>query len=346
VKRALITTTVTVPDNLEAWRRHMKDDDIIIVAGDLKTPHDAVVKTLANLPGDNVYLDPDDQIKWLCSEVIGWNSIQRRNVALLEALSRGAEIITTVDTDNFPVGADWFDEVDRRLAPEKAMITTVTTRRDDEPGWYDPGVLCQPPVSHRGMPIGRVHEPWSATSWIDDWPKIGVVASLWKGDPDVGAHYRMANDPWVTSVIGEATLDARTWAPFNSQATTYLREVAPVMAVWPHVGRYDDIWASYLARATFMITGHQVYYGAPLVHQDRHPHDLVTDLEREIFGLRFTGMLTRELYRAVGEMPASIPHDVTRIARYLTLRLETLDWLPRNLLRFFSAWSRDLRRVM
>ena len=34
------------------------------------------------------------------SKLIGWNCIQRRNFAILEAYERGAEIIALIDDDN------------------------------------------------------------------------------------------------------------------------------------------------------------------------------------------------------------------------------------------------------
>jgi len=347
--RALITTTVTVPENLRHWRDQLDDEDVIVIAGDQKTPHDDVFKLLDDLPGHNIYLRPTDQERWRCSEPTGWSCVQRRNIALLEALKEGADTITTVDTDNYPLGPRWFQEADRALATTFARTSQVQPKHSDVPGWYDPGILCNPSVHHRGMPVSELHGPRAISEFEATDLRIGVVASLWLEDPDVSACERIAVDPVVTSVIGVTTLSGTTWAPFNSQATTYRREVAPVMAVWPHVGRYDDIWGSYLARAAFMVTGHSVYYGYPLVRQQRHPHDLLRDLREEMFGMRYTEELVAELYHAavgVGSITRLRAPNLVEVGRQLTVRLGRFEWMPPNTLRFFDAWFKDVEEAM
>ena len=44
------------------------------------------------------------------SKLIGWNCIQRRNFAILEAYNRGAEIIALIDDDNIPYN-NWFKNI-------------------------------------------------------------------------------------------------------------------------------------------------------------------------------------------------------------------------------------------
>ena len=46
--------------------------------------------------------------KWpRLSKLVGWNCIQRRNFAILEAFERGAEIVALIDDDNIPY-KNWF----------------------------------------------------------------------------------------------------------------------------------------------------------------------------------------------------------------------------------------------
>src|SRR5687767_10437313 len=104
MRRALITTTIRVPHNLREWRRAgFDDDDVFIIAGDQRTPHSDMIAFLRTLPGNNIYLAPHDQEKWASSKVIEWHSIQRRNIALLEAMKLKPEWIITVDDDNWPI---------------------------------------------------------------------------------------------------------------------------------------------------------------------------------------------------------------------------------------------------
>ena len=49
--------------------------------------------------------------KWpKLSKLVGWNCIQRRNFAILEAFDRGAEIIALIDDDNIPY-KNWFKKI-------------------------------------------------------------------------------------------------------------------------------------------------------------------------------------------------------------------------------------------
>ena len=98
MKKIIATTTINPPT--EALLKYASMPDWhVIVAGDLRTPHDLY----ENL--DNVtYLSPDNQLENypVLSELIGWKCIQRRNFAILEAYKLGADIIAIIDDDNIP----------------------------------------------------------------------------------------------------------------------------------------------------------------------------------------------------------------------------------------------------
>jgi hypothetical protein len=57
------------------------------------------------------------------------------------------------------------------------------------------------------------------------------------------------------------------------------------------IGRLDDIWMSYFLRAIADSLGDGVLYGAPLVVQDRNPHDFLRDLSQELPGYILTEKL-------------------------------------------------------
>ena len=81
---ALFTTSIGDCRVLRQYRA--SDPDVLmIIAGDLKTPHEEV-RTLCKELGNAIYLDPveQDKLGYACSDVIGLNSIQRRKIALLE----------------------------------------------------------------------------------------------------------------------------------------------------------------------------------------------------------------------------------------------------------------------
>lgn len=340
---ALITTTINVPHVLTQWAKSMGVDDIIIVAGDQTSPHDEILDLLIDISestGVNTqYLHPDHQIKWASSEAIGWKSIQRRNIALLEAMQLNPQYILTVDDDNAPSS---MDQVRRLIGeieePAQNFIKTNT-------GWYNPGVQCFDQqyrhVIHRGYPLNRRNEkPFISAAAAC---QIGVAAMLWTGAPDIDAMDRIVTDPIIKRIHPNGTtLTPGTWAPFNSQATMYRTELAPLMMVWPGVGRYDDIWASYLARKVMDQFGYGVYYGHPSVHQDRNEHDLMRDLEGEIHGMKWTPHLV-EILKSID---ISAEPTITGAMKKIHEELEWNDvMIPLQTKQAFDAWREDLEKI-
>lgn len=333
MKNCIITTTINPPKNMEAWERQLKPGDGIVVAGDMKTPHEPW-DTWEN-EQDGVYrryLSPDEQIEWACSQTIGWNSIQRRNIALLYAMCQRPEFITTIDDDNFPVSSNWFDSL-----PQSEWVWATGS------GWYNPGLMCVPPVRHRGLPFGMQNFT-NLTATKNTATNIGVWASLWLDDPDIDAMERIVNDPQIKNITHDVILDYGTWAPFNSQSTTYRAELAPIMAVLPHVGRMDDIWMSYIARAIMDRIGYRVCYGEPLVRQERNSHDLLADLKGEMIGYEHTFEFTEHL-RRWSQAVTITGQDLPTLYEMATYNLGSLDWFPRKTIDFIRAWTRDVRQA-
>jgi len=339
--RAIITTTINPPQNVDAWEVQLRSGDMIIVAGDMKTPHEEWVEWEK---GESTilrrYLPPAKQEEWEVSKIIGWNSIQRRNIALLYAMCQKPDTITTIDDDNWPVDDQWFDRFPR---------PTYTWYSDS--GWWNPGRMCRPMIRHRGMPFGVSGAGLTGTKdRLVGWHRIGVWASLWLDDPDIDAMERIVNDPQIDEITEDRVLDFGTWAPFNSQSTTYRAELAPIMPVLPFVGRMDDIWASYIARAIMDTIDVHVCYGEPLVRQVRNPHNLLADLQGEMIGYEHTAQFCERL-RLWGSKLNDWKEQPDNIGRYFYMARRifddpTLDWFPRRTSRFMLAWCRDVRTAL
>lgn len=275
MKTVLVTTTIHVPEVLRKYRE-LGPDVRFVVAGDRKSPHQEILDLLNQL-GGYVYLTPEEQEDRYpaLSETIGWNSIQRRNIAILEAAKLEPDVVVSIDDDNWPKG-DYFREIEESFRPFKGLMA--------EGPWFNVGELAHDRFTYRGFPRsvrsravyslnGRPHE-------------IGVVNGLIFGDPDTNAWERKHFSPEVKSYgIAAVALDpSETWSPINSQNTAYRAELAPLMMVLPRVGRYDDIWGSFIAQAVLQGTGYHVLFGKPYVDQRRNEHDLAKDIEDEGFG--------------------------------------------------------------
>jgi len=314
---------------------------MFFIVGDRKTPHDEVRRFVSSL-GNAIYYSDIDQEKlgYSCSEIIGWNKIMRRNIALLEAIKYGADIIVSIDDDNIPLGYDYFEVF-------KSVLTSLYNGPMASSGtrWFNIGEFLNPPVYHRGFPCDYRHTDLKVRLSPLCNVKVGVAAGLWLGDPDIDAMERITNRP-IAHHISEVlrtglVVDNTCFTPFNSQNTAYVLELAPLMMVWVGVGRYDDIWASYVAERIMMETDYHVYYGRPFVWQERNPQNLWKNLKDEILGMEHTSRFCQDLVEAkLGE--GSILEKLRRLYEHLRGK----DYLPSVVYELGKAWCEDVERVM
>ena len=358
MKTTIIMPTVRVPENLDSWVTQLdwEGTDEIIIAGNGISPHAEIVKYLDALTErtgvDTTYLHPDDErcTGTAINEFLPPNHHNRRNFALLEAMRRRPDVLVTIDDDNYPYRADWLRGVKTLLDPYQRSHRPVI---ESETGWWNAGQLCHPKVIHRGFPVSR----WTEKAQVElinaptvD-PEIGVVASLWYGDPDINAAERMLLNPEVTNITGSVVLAKGTWCPFDSQSTSVLGMLADMMFMWPGVGRYDDIWSSYVMRAAMDVAGFAVTYGSPAVSQARNPHDLVKDLREEAHGYEFTERFTDHLRSEVAHLSVQpdAPVGVYEVFSRLMIGLVNADELgaalPGVTRDSLLAWLTDCDKV-
>jgi hypothetical protein len=296
---AIVTTTINVPHLLDAYVEDALAHDRalvgVFVAGDRKTAAGAAghCDQLAQRTGVRVeYQAPDEQERYLdrwpeLRDFLPWNSIQRRNVAMLAAYESQADIVVTIDDDNFLEQPDYLG-AHAHLGETLELETAAS-----DSGWWNVCELLDEergiPFYHRGYPLSQRWRDGRVTRSRTTARAI-VNAGLWLGDPDVDALSRLY---WPVNVTKPSRLYADrvacavgTWCPFDSQNTALLREVVPAYVLLPEIGRYDDIWASYIVRRLSDVTGDVVTYGAPLVRQERNAHDYFKDFDAERFGLQ------------------------------------------------------------
>jgi hypothetical protein len=279
MKKFIVTTTINSPT--EATRRFAEMNGwTLVVVGDKKTPH------LEYKELDCVYLSPDIQesISKELSDSIGWNSIQRRNMGFLFAYQQGADIIATVDDDNIPY-SDW--GIDCYVNRE-----TVCDFWEPEEEYFDPlSVTNTPNIWHRGYPIELLQKRNRVEYKGKINRKVLIQADLWDGDPDIDAMARLTQKPIVKYDVKQPFCSNKI-SPFNSQNTFLAREVIPYYTVLPHIGRMDDIWGGYLLQHFFPDS---LIYNRASVYQDRNVQDLITNLEKEVIGYRYTYKLLQNL---------------------------------------------------
>ena len=290
MNKYIVTTTIN-PPTLATIKYSRKEDWTLIVVGDTKTPH----YEYENL--NCIYLSPEYQEKTYpeLSETIGWKSIQRRNIGFVEAYNRGADIVATVDDDNIPYDG-WGTNV---VVGETVEIDFYNT----DLGVFDPlSVTEHNQVWHRGYPIDLVPYRDRVSYGGKLKRRVLVQADLWDGDPDIDAMTRLSIRPIVKFDKIQGPYGSLSISPFNSQNTFLAREVIPYYSVFPHVGRMDDIWGGYVLQHYFPKS---VVYNKASVYQDRNVQDLVTNLEKEIIGYRYT----TDLIRSLSEWESIVPKE-------------------------------------
>lgn len=300
------------------------------------------------------YLGPLEQraLNYTCSDIIGWNSLGRRNIALLEALKWGADVIVTIDDDNIPLDQNYFSNIHNLLWHAHlqlgADIKTYGTlfngiEASSLTGWFDVGQLLDPPAKHRGFPydVAQNHQHFSPV--VD--ARVGVAAGICLGDPDIDAVTRMAVHPTVHRVsellrAGVVTDPQKTRTVFNTQNTAFVRELAPCFLMH-NLGRYDDIFASLIAQRVMREHGYYVHFGQPFVWQQRNQHDLLKDLDKEVWGMnnimRFVHFLEDVQLPPAGSVATQLYH------LYQAAAGET--WLN-EMWRLGKAWLQDIDLVM
>lgn len=348
MKLALITTTINVPRVLSLYRAH--DAHIpFFVAADEKTPDEAYA-FCADLGNCEIYTpERQSEFGYECSDHIGWNSIGRRNIALLEAVKSGAEVIVTIDDDNIPMDMDYFVHLraafDPRQRSENFPFRGLEASSPQR--WFDVGQLLTPPAKHRGFPINvfpsLVLEPVTSA-------RIGVAAGACLGDPDIDACTRIVDHPVIhlaSEVLkaGVVTDPRRTRTVFNSQNTAFRRDLAACMFMMPALGRFDDIYASLICQRVMADRGQYVHFGQPFVWQQRNSHNLIDDLIGEIDGMANVEKFAEALWRAPIHSDSTYVDAVTA-CRSLVGGMRGIGLLPDAAIEAAMAFYDDLEKVL
>lgn len=346
---ALVTTTINVPHVLRLYRRC--DPDVrFFIAADRKSPIDCY-DSFCNEIGNATWFMEGATEKWRCSDLIGWNCIQRRNIATLEALKWGAEIIVFVDDDNIPVDLGYFESYRKTFdhgitwTVAQDEVTTLEIPwhgllASPEVPWFDIGQFLYPRTPHRGYPAKFTGLLPRLSHVVD--ARIGVCAGIVLGDPDTTAEVRHRFAPHVLHAspllnAGIATNPRHTRTVFNTQNSAVLRELAPAMLLCPQFRRYDDIVASLVCQRVMAETGHHVLFGPPFVYQERNAHDIERDLADEQWGQANILRVQEVLWEAGGA--GSIQNIVENC--YLAL-----DELMPGAMGLAQAWLEDCAKAM
>lgn len=285
MKNTIIATTTINPPT-KALLEHIKNHDMpIVIAGDLKTPHE-MYSNLKNV----IYLHPEEQEKKYkdLSDIIGWNQIERRNIAVLEAYNMGAENIAIIDDDNIPYKF-WGKGVELDKEIQVHYFNTALPA-------FDPlSVTDQSSFWQRGYPFDLVQKRNQVRHELKNIsPKAQI--DLWDGEPDIDAAIRMIYTPKFNINSDYFPYSSNALIPFNSQNIFIHRSAIKDYFLFPDVGRNHDIFAAYY----FTACGHEIVIKKPSVYSDRSigtagRYSHVHDMKAEFYSMERVSQMVYDL---------------------------------------------------
>lgn len=308
----IVVTTIFEPAWLEGYLENLaahghKDEATIRIICDRKTP-ESVYAAAANASGQGFNIDCptlEEQTAWLDKigldeTFIPWNTDNRRNIGFLRAFESGADVLISIDDDNYC--RDDSDFVGSHWIVGQPAGSREGQRLASGGGWYnicqDLDAQLQDPYFARGYPYAaRPPERQARAGELTaeaGQATVAVNAGLWLDDPDVDAVSRLVQGPRVSGAPQPAVLLApETWSPVNTQNTALMRDAISayyyVRMGYPLKGmtidRYGDILSGYFLQKCAKHLGHAVRFGDPVAEHHRSPHNLFKDLYHELAGM-------------------------------------------------------------
>ena len=304
-KASIVVTTIFEPNFLTGYieniERYGRADQVdVIVIPDRKTPPSVreccnyfrsrgYAVTCPSIEAQDVFLSKFSNLR----ERIPYDSDNRRNVGFLMALDQGAEVLISIDDDNYCLP-------DTDFVGEHSVVGTSCTAPEitSDDGWFniatrlkgEPTVEIYP----RGFPYFARHRRRKIGLRQPVLKRVTINAGLWLKDPDVDAITRLALAPCISTADTQSVfLGPEVWSPINSQNTGIARNsVAAYYYVrmghslsGMSIDRYGDILSGYFVQKCAKVRGDTIRIGGPIAEHQRTPHNPFKDLYNELGGM-------------------------------------------------------------
>jgi hypothetical protein len=308
MKSYIVLTTINEPLSLLEYAdnltRYNHQNTGIIIIGDLKTPNKECKKLAhkMNRKGfEASFMDVIQQKKWLANfrnleQVIPYNSDNRRNIGYLLAIEEGAEIVISIDDDNYPTNEDFYGA--HAKVGTRATLKTVSSMN----GWFNPCTMLETSHGHtiypRGFPYSRRRVDQVTSN--NSSGRVVINMGLWLGTPDADAATHLIEPVTIKRLKSEQVMLAPgTFCPINTQNTAFHKDILPcyyyvlmgAQIEGLKLDRYGDIWSGYFAKKVIDQVGDRVSVGKPLTDHRRNIHDIFKDLRAELYGMIMTERL-------------------------------------------------------
>ena len=227
-----------------------------------------------------------------------------RSFGYLVAALWGADVIITVDDDNYAIGDSSSVDYDYLGAHDIVNSETDVTEVSSTSNWFNTISMLQTEPERelyaRGYPYSR---RFGELRYSTRKRKLVMNVGLWIGDPDVDS-ITILNEGSLDGLPKSKTVNFRsqlkrlvlakdTFAPLNTANTAYSRKLLPIIydtfqgtqLDWLKLDRFGDIWCNLFVKKIIDQTGEGVAVGIPLVRHRKEPRNTFDDFEKEFLGL-------------------------------------------------------------
>jgi hypothetical protein len=304
---ALVITSISCSENnvLQDYARKTSQHGFnYIIAGDEKSPNDFFIEGCHFMS-----LKEQFESGFSLTKLLPTKHYARKNCAYLEAMKAGCKVIVETDDDNYAMDDFW-----------KKREVYVQAKLYQNKGWLNVFKLfSEQNIWPRGFSLNHIKDAPENES-VDQQCYCPVQQGLANENPDVDAIYRMILPLPVTfKQASNVVIGNNTWCPFNSQNTTWFKDVFMLMYLPSYCSfRMTDIWRSFVVQRICWENEMGILFHNATVWQERNEHDLLVDFRDELPGYMNNNAIVEQL-------------------NALTLR-QGVEHIPENLLACYQVF--------
>ncbi len=282
---ALVITSISCSENkiLQNYAQKALEHGFrFIVVGDEKSPDNF------NLTGC-VFLSLKNQLDsgYELAKHLPTKHYARKNIGYLAAIQNGATVIIETDDDNYAKDSFWDKRNDYVQADYYENV-----------GWLNIyNLFSEENIWPRGFSLEHIKIAPHTNKVIHKMCYCPVQQGLSDENPDVDAIYRMILPlPFNFKKATSVALGNNAWCPFNSQNTTWFKEVFMLMYLPSYCSfRMTDIWRSFVVQRICWENDISICFHNATVWQERNEHNLLTDFKDELSGYNYNHEIVKRL---------------------------------------------------
>jgi hypothetical protein len=329
---AVVVTSISRPnDQLRALARGCQEMGYqLIVVGDEASPIDF------HLEGCRFYsLKEQFETEFSLARLCPTRHYARKNLGYLIAIRDGAKVLIETDDDNHPHDEFW------GIRARNQSVAMLSNN-----GWVNVyRYFSEANIWPRGLPLNHIKDQLPPFESLRvQSVNCPIQQGLVNNNPDVDAIYRLVSTlPQSFRKDRRIALTFGSWCPFNSQNTTWWRDVFPLLYLPAYCSfRMTDIWRGFVAQRIAWAYRFGVLFHEPNVSQQRNEHDLMRDFRDETAGY----LQNEDICEALSNL--SLDSEPAKMKDNLYDCYQTLvcnGWLCAEEMKLVEAWLNDLEKL-